>query len=327
MWKVGRTERVGVLKHDYEVSFVMFSPDGSRIFTFARGMMVWNTDDLSPFTRERVGPGGVLKHAAFSPSNRFIAFHRGWEVGVLNVSHRMASYESEKDRHMARLAHGGGGKIRWMDASRRQIVTAAGHRALVWNPSGTQHADLPHADSVRSAVFDDAGVRVVTTCEDGWIRVWDPVTRKTMFSLQAPGGSPSYAALSPDGRQIVSVSEEGLVHYWKDPSGRFPAVAFPQSRATSPNLMTCASTGEPHCFVGAATSWRAWMPKPGRGSRLSTWRPEPPSMWHPEASSMASHQSEKNILRYPGTKALRHRRSCLPGSSSFPALGAMSHQQ
>jgi WD40 repeat protein len=81
-------------------------------------------------------------------------------------------------------------------------VSAAGSWRLKRTLSG-------HEGAVYSAAFYPGGARVVTSGDDGLIRLWDVGTGRLLRSARGPGGTVSDVAVSPDGRLLASCTDSG----------------------------------------------------------------------------------------------------------------------
>lgn len=64
-----------------------------------------------------------------------------------------------------------------------------------------------HEGAVYSAAFFPGGARVVSSGDDGKIRVWDVRTGRLLSSEEGPGGTISDVAVSPDGRLLASCTD------------------------------------------------------------------------------------------------------------------------
>jgi len=64
-----------------------------------------------------------------------------------------------------------------------------------------------HQGAVYSASFFPDGGRVVTSGDDGRVRVWNVRTGRLLHEIEGPGGTVSDVAVSPDGRLIASCTD------------------------------------------------------------------------------------------------------------------------
>jgi WD40 repeat protein len=109
----------------------------------------------------------------------------------------------------------------------RRVVTASQDMtARVWAADGSESVVLRgHGQSVLSAVFSPDGRRIVTASRDGTARVWaadgsgEPVVLRSHEARLFEGAlNPEEtvfdAAFSPDGRYILTASDDGTARVW-----------------------------------------------------------------------------------------------------------------
>ena len=72
-----------------------------------------------------------------------------------------------------------------------------------------------HSDRVYSANFSPDGKYIVSSSDDGTIRIWDAKTGQTVGKpLEGYSGSDNFANFSPDGKYIVSSPVPGTIRIW-----------------------------------------------------------------------------------------------------------------
>jgi len=224
--------------HKDRVNAVTFSPDGQLVVTASQDgtARLWALD-----TRATTGKalavlqhnGGVLS-AAFSPDGRLLV------TGSHDDTARV--WDADTGKVVAVLQHKGSVWSAVFSPDGQWIVTASwDDTARLWEATtGKEWAVLRgHTAAVRSAVFSPAGKWVVTASQDGTARLWDvstvtalsgvkglntdAVTGKELTILRHEGSVWS-ATFSPDGRLVVTASQDGTARLWQTSTGERVAV-------------------------------------------------------------------------------------------------------
>jgi len=105
----------------------------------------------------------------------------------------------------------------------RFLVTVDGDVAKVWNiPSGRLYKTLRgHTKRVHSARFNSSGTRIVTTSEDGSIKMWDIASARVFREIQITDKGWTYSAVfNPRGGSIAVGAQEGLLEVWDVNNGK-----------------------------------------------------------------------------------------------------------
>ncbi len=106
-----------------------------------------------------------------------------------------------------------------------------------------------HRGTVLSIAFSHDARRVVTTCEDGKVRLWSVPDWKLLHELTGHQGPVHWAAFSPDSSLVASGGEDKTVRVWSVEDGRLvQTLAESQSPiltlAFSPNGEYLAATSD-----------------------------------------------------------------------------------
>jgi WD40 repeat protein/serine/threonine protein kinase len=125
--------------------------------------------------------------------------------------------------------------VRHLEDAEMAAFSPDGHRVLVARPSSLQILDAETGSIVttlelpgrlfRDASFDPEGKRVVAR---GWspernpinVHVLDAYTGKEFFSLTGHRSEVTSARFSSDGKQVVTLTAEGLAHIWDAATGK-----------------------------------------------------------------------------------------------------------
>jgi WD40 repeat protein len=111
-----------------------------------------------------------------------------------------------------------------------------------------------HLGTVLSMSFARDSTKVVTTCEDGNVRVYSVPDWKLVATLTGHQGPVHWAEFSPDGKRIASAGEDGKVRIWSAAEGKLEQT-LSESKAPvltvafSPNSEYVAATSEQTVFV------------------------------------------------------------------------------
>lgn len=114
----------------------------------------------------------------------------------------------------------------------QRIVTASGDQTVEQLDAATGQsmagAGLRHPEAVTDLCLTQDGQKVLTICDDGRIRLWELATARLIHTMIPNSGTPTGAAMTPDGRFAFTVcANDGRVLKWDLQSGR--EVTQPQS--------------------------------------------------------------------------------------------------
>jgi WD40 repeat protein len=210
------------------VNAVAFSPSGSVLAT-ADGDGTARLWDLATARQigtalpagNAVAAGGQVTDVAFSPDGAKLATAsldgtaRLWDI----ATHRQVGAAMTNGnvisglRDMRHVAFSPDGAT--------LATVSADHIVRLWSVSTqreTASAGAPHEVAVDVAfgrAFGLAGALLVIGDSDGIADLWDPVTKRTITSLDGePAGSMLSVAASPDGSAVASVGADGTASVW-----------------------------------------------------------------------------------------------------------------
>jgi WD40 repeat protein/serine/threonine protein kinase len=174
-----RLRGLTLLGQEGDVNGAAWSPGGARLATSSPGqVIVWDDSTLKPNST------GKPKVAFFPPAGRFSTLAFGPDS-------RIATGMSDGTTILWRLSADGA----------EPILILAGHGA-----------------EVSSVHFSPDGTRLVTSSDDGKVKVWDITPRGSREWLTVAGSGG--VAYSPDGSRLATGSEDGNVHVYDAASGR-----------------------------------------------------------------------------------------------------------
>jgi eukaryotic-like serine/threonine-protein kinase len=222
IWSLGANQAVGQpLPHETEVRTVGFSSDGRTLLTagFGNTLRVWEIALDRPL-------GLILPHGAsvravgFLPQGG-VAFTAGEDGAVRFWDPATGAAAGEPltnptDPIMGVTSSRDGGRV---------LARCWSPRAWLWDTRAPRQAGTPFghpkgAKWVNSAALSpDAGI-VLTGCNDGSVRFWNPVTATPWREDFAHRGPVYTAAFSPDGQTAATGGEDGRVLLWDVASGK-----------------------------------------------------------------------------------------------------------
>ena len=173
----------------------------------------------------------LVRMVAFSPDGRHIVTASlDWTAQIWNAASNMQlAVLTELGDYIADAAYSPDGQriaiAALSEAQTARIVDAATARQIV-GLSGHEHA-------VRSVAFSPDGRRIVTASNDRTARIWDAASGVQLAVLSGhgkglpadnEGGNVRSAAFSPDGRRIVTASNDRTARVWDAATGRQLAI-------------------------------------------------------------------------------------------------------
>ncbi len=216
LWDSGSGSQIAVLSgHGDLVTSARFGPGGAwvatasfdqtaRIWRPGRGERTWGTPSAQ-VARLAGHQAGVLE-ASFSPDGtRVLTASADGTARIWDPS--SGTEVGRFDGHTAAFAPGGA-----------RVVTG-GRTARVFDLSANVLATLGGGDERLLAVaFSSDGTRLLTLSRDT-ARVWDAASGAEVTRIDGPSDSVAGAALSPDGRRVVTASYDLTARLWDVASG------------------------------------------------------------------------------------------------------------
>ena len=242
-----------VAKELKEASFTDFdfSSDGSLVaFAAPQGVLIWDSFTLKQ-TRQ-IYLENRAQTVAFHPSSSGLIFT---QAGSGDESYLYSSSETQTSQL---LGIGFTFTPRFLlftsDAAGLVLVSTAstGNINVVSAQDGSLLAVFDHPGGVLAADLDPLSGRMATGGYDDLIRVWDLVGGHVETVLSAHAADITTLAFAPDGRFLVSASQDGAVLLWDTASWRRSAVLSSQGEpavraAFSPDgalLVTGSAAGQ-----------------------------------------------------------------------------------
>jgi WD40 repeat protein len=218
VYRLCHTERVTLRGHTSHVTFVAFSPDGSRLLTASWDgtAKLWDAatgQELLPLRTSR-GVEEPMTAAAFSPDGRRLA--TGSYHGAVKVWEAATGQELLAPK----------GHSRWVDAvafspdGKRLATASKDGTAKLWDAARGEEIRVlrGHFGEIHDAVFSPDGTRLAAT-SSGPVQVWDAATGKEVLTLRGHTGNVNCVRYSPDGKRLASAAADGAVKVWDAATG------------------------------------------------------------------------------------------------------------
>jgi WD40 repeat protein/serine/threonine protein kinase len=242
-----------------------WSPDGRHlaVTTHDPAVVIWDA-----MTGEKVrvfqGHPTVVKNVAYSSDGRLVASGAGdlarSDPGEVKV------WEADTGKEVADLRghtdpiYG----VVFSPDGQRLVSASQDHTVKVWDPaSGTEVLTLRgHADTVRAVAFSPNGWCLATAGVDGSIILWDatPGGDETpphqIQSLTGHGAAVFIAMFYPDGRRLLSLSDNETIRTWDVESRR---ELRDQRLSLEPQIYSMALSRDGSMLATSTTDGIVWL--------------------------------------------------------------------
>jgi WD40 repeat protein len=222
VWNRTAGTELAALTPTGRIGAVAVSPDSRWLATGSPGndVQLWNAQSQGSPLGALSGHEAEVSALAFSPSGRQLASgdNRGklrlWRLES-NAPNGAAKWVFEREL----VGHNGSISAMRFTPDGERLVTASGdHTCAQWNlATGEELRDvvLSHADWVSSLDLSADGKFALTTCDDGFARVWRLADAAPIAAVKSPGTAFKSGGFSPDGSTaVLAASGDKIVHLW-----------------------------------------------------------------------------------------------------------------
>ena len=232
VWDAATGQEIFVLKgHAGEVRSVAFSPGGKHIVTASedKTAKVWDAENGQQVPTLK-GHGDFVSSIAFSPDGQRIVTGSGdgtaqvWDTAT---GGKVLTINGSASRTWSVAGIWG---VAFSPDGTRIVTGSQDKTARVWDAvTGGELLSLTHANAVSSVAFNGDGNRIVTGVGEWWAnpgkepgeaKVWDAATGEELLALKGHTGAVRSVALSPDGKRIVTGSNDRTARVWDTGTGQ-----------------------------------------------------------------------------------------------------------
>ena len=252
------------LKHGGGMQSVQFSPDGKRIMTITDpgAARVWDAQTGKPFG-EPLKHAGKIHSAQFSPdSNRIVTASEDSTVRVWDAQTGQPLTEP--------LKHSGPVYEAQFSADGKRILTSDSGTERIWDAQSGKRVKTPSKKAtLRGPQYSADGKRMIETWEvANAARVLDAETHQPLTGPLKHGGRVTSGRFSPDGKRIVTASEDGTARVWDSQSGQ--PLTGPFVHGGSVDAAEFSPDGKRIVTASADKTARVWDVAPSQ-ARCPVW--------------------------------------------------------
>lgn len=195
------------------VTSLFWLPGKSELVTSCYGGLQFTKVGRADWTRQLDWKGSILT-ARPSPDGKHIA--TGNQDGTVHVWETRSGKDLQMSGYPLKVR-----ELAW-SADSALLATGGGAVVTVWSfagkgPAGQKPAQLAgHEERVTGVVF--AGRGLVSTSEDGTMRMWSRRNGWQCVRTENAGRPLTSLAVSPDGRLVAAASDAGTVLVWSQES-------------------------------------------------------------------------------------------------------------
>jgi WD40 repeat protein len=214
LWNLNGEKIRTFIGHDGEVIDIKFSPTDPILASasFDGKVKLWDMD--GNYIKTFNGKAGKVHSVSFSPDGKIIASaHNDGTIKFWNLSKKEEQEpRTSKGRHTAYVTEVS------FSPDGKTIASAGKDKIIkIWNLEGQELKTLKgHTGEVTRLSFRRDSNMLASASTDGTIRLWDLTNGQEIKTLKRKGiGYPFWnVSFSPDGKKVVSVSDDALVELW-----------------------------------------------------------------------------------------------------------------
>jgi WD40 repeat protein len=212
LWEVATGRPVGEpMMHPDGLTVGLFSPDGRTVLTGCENAHFWEVP-----TGRSLGP--PLRHDDFPTAGVFLPDGRALVADSAGFARRWDPVTGKQVG--AEMRHGGYVWAAALSPVGKTYATLADGSAVLWDAlTGEKKRTLLHAGELRAVAFSPDGKTLVTGGRDGFARLWEVSSGKTVGQPLPHPHTVWAAAFSPDGKTVLTGCFDGRGRLWDAATG------------------------------------------------------------------------------------------------------------